>query len=234
MDYQRIIAQNEMAWNMRVDNGVCWTVPVSPEEIEKARRGIFQITLTATKNVPREWFSQEMKGLKILCLACGGGQQAPILAATGAEVTVLDMSVNQLKQDEYVANRDHLNLITVHGNMCDLSQFDDGSFEMIYCPVSVTYIPDVMPVFKESYRVLRKKGSFLFGATNPFVYLFNGKKWDQGILEVANKLPFHSLDELDEEGMADFLRNKNAIEFSHTLESLIGGQTKTGFLIRFL
>ncbi len=50
MDYQRIIAQNEMAWNIRVDNGVL-DGSGSPEEIEKAGRDIFQITLTATKYV---------------------------------------------------------------------------------------------------------------------------------------------------------------------------------------
>ncbi len=98
-----------------------------------------------------------MEGLKILCLACGGGQQAPILAAAGANVTVLDISLNQLKQDEFVASRENLNLKTVQGDMCDLSQFNNNSFDMVYCPVSVTYIPDVLPVFKESYRVLKKR-----------------------------------------------------------------------------
>ena len=37
-----------------------------------------------------------MKGLKVLCLASGGGQQGPILAAIGADVTVFDNSQGQL------------------------------------------------------------------------------------------------------------------------------------------
>ncbi|WP_243151754.1 class I SAM-dependent methyltransferase [Clostridium sporogenes] len=135
---------------------MCWTVPVTSEDIEKERNGVFGIKLTAIKNVPRDWFPQKMEGLKILCLACGGGQQTPILAAAGANVTVLDISLNQLKQDEFVASHENLNLKTVHGDMCDLSQFNNNSFDMVYCPVSVTYIPDVLPVFKESYRVLKK------------------------------------------------------------------------------
>ncbi len=32
------------------------------------------------------------KGKKVLCLASGGGQQAPILSATGADVKVMDIS----------------------------------------------------------------------------------------------------------------------------------------------
>ncbi|MGJ0907300.1 class I SAM-dependent methyltransferase [Clostridium botulinum] len=231
MNNRKVIMQNEIAWDKRVNDGICWTVPVTSEDIEKARNGVFGIKLTAIKNVPRKWFPQKMEGLKILCLACGGGQQAPILAATGANVTVLDISLNQLKQDEFVASREDLNLKTVQGDMCDLSQFNNNSFDMVYCPVSVTYIPDVLPVFKESYRVLKKGGLFLFGAVNPFIYLFNGEKWDKDIFEVTNKLPFNSFDELDEKGIEDFIRDKNAIEYSHTLEALIGGQTKVGFLI---
>ncbi|MHB9923677.1 SAM-dependent methyltransferase [Clostridium botulinum] len=231
MNNRKVIIQNEIAWDKRVNDSMCWTVPVTSEDIEKARNGVFRIKLTAIKNVPRDWFPQKMDGLKILCLACGGGQQAPILAATGANVTVLDISLNQLKQDEFVASRENLNLKTVQGDMCDLSQFNNNSFDMVYCPVSVTYIPDVLPVFKESYRVLKKGGLFLFGTVNPFIYLSNGEKWDKGIFQVTNKLPFNSFDELDEKGIEEFVRDKNAIEYSHTLEALIGGQTKVGFLI---
>ncbi|MCY8527410.1 SAM-dependent methyltransferase, partial [Bacillus atrophaeus] len=57
------------------------------------------------------------KGLKVLCLAAGGGQQGPILAAAGADVTILDNSEKQLQQDQYVAERDGLTLHTVKGSM---------------------------------------------------------------------------------------------------------------------
>jgi len=38
----------------------------------------------------------------VLRLASGGGQQGPILAAAGADVTVLDFSKSQLEQDALV------------------------------------------------------------------------------------------------------------------------------------
>src|SRR5258708_23879626 len=47
---------------------------------------------------------------RILCLASGGGQQGPILAAAGAQVTVFDASAGQLAQDRYVAEREGLAL----------------------------------------------------------------------------------------------------------------------------
>ena len=86
-----VIAHNAQAWDNQVKNASQWTVPVEHEEIEAARAGLFSILLTAKKPVPREWFPKNLAGVKILCLACGGGQRAPILAAAGADVTVGDL-----------------------------------------------------------------------------------------------------------------------------------------------
>lgn len=226
-----IVKQNEMAWDKRVGEGMCWTIPVTSEDIINSKKGIFNIKLTATKSVPMNWFPANLKETKILCLACGGGQQAPILSALGADVTVLDISSLQLEQDKIVAKRENLSLKTEQGDMCDLSQFKENTFDIIFCPVSVTYIPDVSPVFKESYRVLKHNGLFMFGTVNPYIYLFNEEKWNNGIFEVSNKLPYNSFDELDEQGIEQFIKNKNAVEYSHTLESLIGGQLSVGFTI---
>ena len=71
----------------------------------------------------------------MLCLASGGGQQGPILAAAGAEVTVFDASEKQLAQDRLVAEREGLSLTTVQGDMADLSCFDDESFDFIFHPL---------------------------------------------------------------------------------------------------
>ena len=90
-----------------------------------------------------------------MCLASGGGQQGPILAAAGADVTVFDNSPRQLEQDRYVADRDGLHLQTVEGDMRDLSCFPDESFDLIVHPVSNVFVPDVKPVWREAYRVLK-------------------------------------------------------------------------------
>ena len=55
------------------------TRPVSSEVIEKSKSGEWEITVTTEKSVPRKWFPKSLDGLKILCLASGGGQQAPVL-----------------------------------------------------------------------------------------------------------------------------------------------------------
>src|SRR5215211_4788700 len=92
---------NSAAWDKEVERGNEWTRAVGPEVIKEAREGRWEVLLTETKPVPREWFP-EMNGLEVLCLASGGGQQAPVLAAAGARVTVLDNSRQQLEQDRLV------------------------------------------------------------------------------------------------------------------------------------
>src|SRR5688500_2989165 len=113
MDIQRY---NRDAWDKEVERGNQWTVPVGPDVIEAARLGRWDVLLTDTKPVPKKWFP-ELAGLDVLCLASGGGQQAPVLAAAGANVTVLDNSPKQLAQDRLVAERDSLTLETVEGDM---------------------------------------------------------------------------------------------------------------------
>ena len=231
MDSKDVINQNRVAWDKRVSDGSKWTICVSSEVIDSARKGVFNIKLTSQKPVPRDWFPINIKGQNVLCLACGGGQHAPVLSAAGANVTVLDISDLQLKQDEFVARRDNLDLKTVQGDMCDLSQFDDETIDIVFNPVSNTYIPDVTPVWRECYRVLKKGGILMTGCVNPYIYIFNDEKWNAGILEVSNKLPYNSFDEVDEEGRKEFLEKGNPIEYSHTLDELIGGQVAAGFLI---
>ena len=84
-------AYNRAAWDRAVKAKNPWTVPVSAEDIALAQQGEWSIVLTPTKPVPRMWFPS-LNGLDVLCLASGGGQQGPILAAAGAKVTVLDNS----------------------------------------------------------------------------------------------------------------------------------------------
>ena len=89
-----IRGRNEQAWDREVERGNQWTVPVGPEVIEATRRGEWEIWLTDHEPVPKTGFP-EVRDADVLCLASGGGQQAPILAAAGANLTVLDSSPRQ-------------------------------------------------------------------------------------------------------------------------------------------
>jgi SAM-dependent methyltransferase len=225
-----IRAYNRDAWNRYVDGEKSlWTRPVSLEIIDRARKGDFSILLTEQKPVPREWLPP-LSGLDALCLACGGGQQGPLLAAAGANVTVFDNSPRQLDQDRFVAERDRLiNLKTVEGDMRDLSTFADETFDFIFHPVSNLFIHEIRPVWREAFRVLRHGGTMLAGFMNPVFYMFDLEKADNGILEVKYKLPHADSDH--PEIAQKLIATGDALEHSHTLTDQLGGQMDAGFHI---
>ena len=160
------------------------------------------------------------------------GKQGPILAAAGADFTVFDNSPLMLETDRSVAARDSLKIQTIEGDMADLSQFSDSSFDLIVHPVSNTFVPDVRPVRKEAYRALREGGALLSGFTNPAVYLFDWEPAERtGELRVRYKLPYSDAADLDEAQKQKRIADGEPMEFSHTLDTQIGGQIAAGFVI---
>jgi SAM-dependent methyltransferase len=222
---------NSGAWDKAVESGISWSIPVSSEAIEKARRGEWEIILTPQKAVPREWFG-EVRGKDILCLASGGGQQAPILAAAGAGVTSFDNSARQLAQDRFVAERDNLQLRLEKGDAADLSRFEDESFDLIFHPCSNCFIPRLEPVWRECFRVLRRGGgTLLVGFTKPECFIFDEHAQDAGILRVRHSLPYSDTESLGADELSAVLQSGRPLEFSHTLEEQIGGQIAAGFVV---
>ncbi|MDZ7792953.1 MAG: class I SAM-dependent methyltransferase [Spirochaetia bacterium] len=228
-----ILDHNREAWNKQVEDGNIWTKPVNSQQIEEARKGKWSVVLTPTKPVPSDWFPK-LDGKKILCLASGGGQQGPVLAAaTGAEVTVLDNSPYQLERDKMVAARERLSIAIEQGDMRDLSRFADDSFDLIFHPVSNCFIDDVNKVWKECYRVLKKGGPLLAGFGNPITYIFDMHEWDVNQnLTVRHRIPYSDLEHLPKEQLELRIANKETLEFGHSLQDQIGGQIDVGFTIK--
>jgi SAM-dependent methyltransferase len=226
-----IRSYNREAWNRQVEQGNTWTIPFGPAVIAAARQGEVNLLLTPTRYVPRAWYPEKLAGCEILCLASGGGQQGPVLAAAGAKVTVYDNSPRQLQRDREVVEREGLNLRTVEGDMRDLSVFADACFDFIFHPVSNVFVPDIQPVWNECYRVLRPGGTLIAGFNNPILYIFDDNLMDSGKLVVRHKLPYSDLTHLTDEERQQYASQNLPLEFSHSLEEQIGGQLKAGFLL---
>jgi len=221
---------NRFAWDHQVATGNRWTVPVAPEVTAAARRGEWDIILTPTKPVPKGWFPP-LAGLDVLCLASGGGQQGPVLAAAGATTTVFDNSPAQLARDREVAARDGLQLYTVEGDMRDLSAFPDGGFGLIVHPCSNVFVPDILPVWRECARVLRPGGVLMAGFTNPVLYLFEDTAEDDGKFVVTHRIPYSDLTSLTDEDRRKYTDKNEPLCFGHTLEDQIGGQLDAGLVL---
>lgn len=227
MDYVR---ENSEIWDSRAENDDMWSIPVTADMIQKARNGEWDILLTPSKPVPHDLFPEQMSAKKVLCLASGGGQQGPIMAALGADVTVFDNSRKQLEKDELVAEREGLSIRTVKGDMRDLSEFDDEYFDFIIHPWSNGYIDNVIPVWMECARVLKKNGVLIAGFGNPLEHIFDLGELEKGNFVVRHKIPYSDLEHLDDEAVAAICKEDGYI-FGHTLTDQIQGQIAAGFTI---
>ncbi len=227
-----VVALNRRAWDRQSDLATSpWVLPVDAETIARARAGDWSLILTPTKTVPADWFT-DVRGKQILCLASGGGQQAPVLAAAGAHVTSFDNSSAQLEKDRSVARREGLELRTEQGDMVDLSRFDASRFDLIFHPVSNVFSPQVKAVWLECFRVLKPGGRLLAGFMNPAFFLFDHDAIEQGApLQVRFSLPFADTDVRSARQIEQRVARGEAIEFSHSLDDQIGGQLEAGFML---
>jgi ubiquinone/menaquinone biosynthesis C-methylase UbiE len=221
--YTELNAQAIDGW---VKNGWTWGKSITHEQYAKAKDGEWNVLLTSSKYVPKEWFPP-LKNKKILGLASGGGQQMPIFTALGACCTVLDYSDMQLASEKEVAERENYSINIIKADMTEKLPFSDSEFDIIFHPVSNCYVEDVLPIWKECYRILKKGGILLAGLDNGMNFLFEDIY--KTPLIVVNKLPFNPLK--DQKLFEKLDNKKDGVQFSHTLEEQIGGQLKAGFIL---
>jgi SAM-dependent methyltransferase len=187
----------------------------------RAKAGEWSVVLTPTIPVPRRWFG-DLKGKRVLGLASGGGQQIPIFSAAGALCTVMDYSDRQLESERMVARREGYEIEIVKADMTKVFPFADGSFDLIFHPVSNCYVKDVLHVWRECSRVLRQGGALLAGLDNGINFLF-----DEDETKIAHSLPFDPLS--DPDLYRESIEGDWGIQFSHSIEEQIGGQLMAGF-----
>ena len=220
MDYTEFNSKTIDGW---IENGWEWGVPISREDFLRAKNGDWSVVLTPLRPVPKEWFP-ELKNRRVLGLASGGGQQMPVFAARGAECYVLDYSQKQIESEEAVARREGYKIHALRADMTKPLPYEDGFFDMIFHPVSNCYIEDVLPVWRECFRVLKKGGVLMAGLDNGVNFIF-----DDDETTLRHSLPFNPLKNKNKYDHQ--MKTDSGIQFSHTLEDQIRGQIQAGFSI---
>ena len=224
-DYSK---KNMMIWDRWAREDRPWCRPISHEEYLRAAAGEWNLRLTPVSFVPGKWFPP-MAGKKVLGLGAGGGQQMPVLAAHGADVTLFDFCPYQLDLDKQVAEREGYAISLVRGDMTGIFPFDDCMFELLFMPLCAQFARDIRHVWAECMRVLKPGGILMAGFVNPMGWLFEDDDEEQDTKEappprIVRHLPYDPI----ADGSASL---SGMTQFSHSLEALIGGQTDAGFLI---
>lgn len=220
---------NRERWNALVAARVMYSQPMLDLTAESARA---LLDTTGTLG--------EVAGKQVLVLAGGGGQQSIAFALLGAEVTVYDLSDAQLEQDRQAAAHLGLTISIVHGDMRDLSAFGDRSFDIVYQPYSINFVPDVRPVIQEVGRVLRPGGLYRVAWHNPFTQTvdegkFTGEGWIlQHTYEDGRFLGDLYPEWTVEDGEGGVLALPSPREYVHTLSRMVNTLAGNGFVILHL
>lgn len=232
-----ILNYNRTSWNNHAASGDSpWSQIVGEDTIQQAKAGQLAFGMgPAQKPLPAEWLG-DVRGKRLLCLGGGGGQQAPILAAMGAKVTVVDLSDEQLTRDHMAAERYQLDIATLQGDMANLSALADGSFDLIVNPASTMFVPDLAPVWRECARVLTSGGQLIATTMNPIAFAFDRDQLDETEFPTLRyAVPYADNRSLSPNALKAKMAKGWALEFGHSLTAIIAGQLSAGFtLIGFM
>jgi hypothetical protein len=69
------------------------------------------------------------------------------------------------------------------------------------------------------------------GFINPSFFIFDAAAADQGELKVRHTLPYSDVSSLGDDERNRLVEHAETLLFSHTLETLIGGQMAAGFVL---
>jgi len=110
----------------------------------------------------------DVAGKRLLEIGCGGGQCAIAFAKRGAIAVGKDLSEEQIAFARVLAHREGVNVGFYQGTVEDLSEFGDGSQDVVFSAWALPFVEDLGRCFREAYRVLVPRGIFVFSSNHPF------------------------------------------------------------------
>jgi SAM-dependent methyltransferase len=155
-----VAAHNERMWDRLSAAGIPYTRPQgTPPKTDRGKRRFLD---------PNDRLAGlRIKGRRVLALAGGGGWHPVLFAELGADTTVLDISARQLKVVRELARSRDVKVRLVQGDMRDLSEFADGSFDIVWHSHSIVFVPDADRVISEVGRVLAPDGVYHASTMHP-------------------------------------------------------------------
>ncbi len=215
---------NERHWEKMVKEGCGFTRPWLDLDFALVR----QYAEGELESVPEQLIEiypttvlADVEDKDVLCLASGGGQQSAVFGLLGARVTVVDLTEGQLDGDRRAAAHYGYEVATIRADMRDLSCIGDESFDLVYGE-GMCYVPDVRQVYSEVARVLRTRGPYRVGATNPATEFVDTDSWDGEGYRIT--VPY-AVRRVENDG-------EGPVEFRHYWDDIFNGLLAVGLSIQ--
>jgi len=119
----------------------------------------------------------DIKGKRVLDLACGEGYNTRILAKKGAKVTGVDLSKNMIELAREKEATQNLGITYIASDAAHMKDLPNNHFDLATCFMSLQDIEHLKDAVSEVARVLKNNGRFIFSIPHPcFVKLVKDKK----------------------------------------------------------
>lgn len=169
----------------------------------------------------------DVRGKRVLEIACGGAQNSIALSKWGARAFGVDLSRRQILYGRKLVRKEASEVGLLVCNMEKLP-FKDESFDAVTTAVSLLYAPDMNSVVAEANRVLVENGYFAFSTAHPFaegkLVKYRGKKavalrdyFKRRVVRWIDKLPNGS--------------RVNMHSYYRTLQDYFDALTRNGFIV---
>lgn len=165
----------------------------------------------------------DVRGQRVLELACGAAQNSIALAKWGARVAALDFSPRQLEKARMLAAREKVAVDLVRGDMERLTMFRDAIFGTVLSSFGWEFVLDLGACLRECHRVLRDGGLLVVCTIHPL----SAFEWDEGLGGVIVTDYFNPPVEVWNETKEP--SGHAAVTLFHTVEETFGLLTSAGF-----
>lgn len=218
---ENYVRHNRLAWDERVRQRRSHTGTATEKDFANARAVVDQCG----------WIEGSLEGKRVLCLAAGGGKQSVLFASLGAVVTVVDLSPEMLALDRKVAGERGLQVRTVEASMDHLPMLGDEAFDLVIQPVSTSYVPDILAVYREVARLTIKGAFYISQHKQPASLQAEVLPSGKGYLVTE---PYERQGPLPSVVQGCGHREAGTMEYLHRWEDLVGGMCRCGFVVEDL
>ena len=167
----------------------------------------------------------DVRGKRVLELACGAAQNSIAVSKWGARATAVDISAVQLGQARRLIAEEGALVDLLRGDMEHLGMFRDECFDIVMSSFGWEFVPDLAACFWECQRVLRPGGLLVVCTVHPLAAF----EWseDDGALPVTDyfKPPVEVWGDGGRSGEG------RAMTFFHTLEEMFTLLRSSGFAV---